>query len=351
MPRLPKPTIPWRFRSSVSCNEATDLDHRARILFEIKQSMTVNATGWTDSTGASVSPTAAWNVVASSDSITADGSDRWPNIGSLVWGTDPAAHSWIVLEHPNLFGAGLPGQICFDCSQSAAAQRSAALGVFVSRQGFNVGAPVVTTRPTAPDELQILPTNGTTVTAPWQGPATNDAAHQTGRLHFMMSDDARYVRWFIARSGVCIGMGDMFPVPDYDIATEWNRPRMTMVYSFDADLERLTWDNARADTTFVYRGSDGVIGDFLANHECPQSTGADTASVNQPAITFNNAYGLRAIGLAGQPPLSGAFAGVPDQWWGNALVRNQTFPSDASRQFVQFGDRLTPWDRSIPLFS
>lgn len=352
MPRLPTPMIAWRFRSNVICNQATDLLHRAEILFQIKQSMAALEAGWTDKDGALAAPASSWSVVASSDSIAADGTDRWASKANLVWATDPAAHSWIVLKHSTFFGAGSQLQVCFDCSQSGAGVRNAALGVAFSKAGFNVGAPVVTTRPTAPDERVVLVTNGDTTTAPWQGPATNDAAHQAGRLHFLMSDDGRYVRWFIARTGATIGRGDLILNSDYDMATEWDIPALFCVYSFDSDVERMTADLARSDATHVYYGKDGLaVGDFTSRLEFAASTTSDTISANQPAISFSGAYGLRSIGLAGVAPLSGSFAAVPDLWWGNAVTRNQTFPGDSSNQFTQFGDLLCPWDRSVPKFS
>ena len=100
-----------------------------------------------------------------------------------------------------------------------------------------------------------------------------------------------------------------------------------------------------------YKGTDTAVGDFTAASSSPQSLGADTSIVDEPAISFNGAWGLGAIGLVGVAPMAGGFAGIPDQWWGNVAVRGQGFPGDASNQFVQIGDMITPWNRSTLLTS
>lgn len=351
MPRLPTPAITWRFRNNESMTAPDALLHRARMMLEIKESMIVNNTGWTDGDGAAVSPSSAWTVRASSDSITADGTDRWSAQSDIVWDTSGSAHSWIVLNHPNFFAAGVALEVLFDCSQFSAAENNAVIGVFFSMAGFDLGAPTVTNRPTALDEREVLPQDGTLATAPWQGPATVDAAHRAGRLNVHMSDDARYVRWYIYRGGNCVGRGDLFPVDDYDRATEWSCPALMQVYGRNGDVEINLWSLYRTGDGSVYQGTDTLVGDFEAMASSPQSTVSDTSVVDEAAISFNGAWGLGAIGLVGVAPLSGAFAGVPDQWWGNVAVRGQGFPGDASNQFVQIGDMITAWNRSTLLTS
>ena len=197
MPRLPTPAITWRFRNNESVPAGDALLHRARMMLEIKESMIVNNTGWTDGDGAAASPSSVWVVVASSDSVAADGTDRWSEIADVVWDTSGSAHSWVVLRHPNFFEAGVQLEVLFDCSQDSAAENNAAIGVFMSMVGFNVGAPSTLNRPTAADEREVLREDGTVANAPWQGPTTVDAPHRSGRLNVHMSEDARYVRWFI----------------------------------------------------------------------------------------------------------------------------------------------------------
>lgn len=361
MARLPTPQIPWRFRVNVSASGADALIHRQMLLFEIKQTMIGNAT-YTDGQGAVATLSTPWTVLASSDAASAVLADRWDAFTDLVWDTNGTAHAWAVLEHPNLFGAGLPGQVLFDCSQADAAQNNAAMGVFFSRAGFGLGAPTTTNRPTAADEVTVLAADGRAVgipRSPWQGPVLNDGPHRVGRLHVMISDDGRYVRWAIYRSvagdpDACVGVGDLFPVPDYDLVSEWDMPALMQVWSLGTDTECNTWALARSDGSMTYKGRDTLaIGAFEANLQSWQSTVADTSSVDLGAIGFFGAgsIGLAPIGLAGVAPLVGSFAAIPDMWWGRTATRNEQLPADGSRQFSQIGDRLYPWDRTVMLVS
>jgi hypothetical protein len=179
MPRLPKPAIAWRFRNNLSTTETTDLEHRARLLFEIKEAILGNGTGWTDGSGIASSPASGWTVLASSDSVAADTTDRWLAISDIVWETSGVAHSWILFEFRDYVTAGVDLQLLIDCSQINGTQRNAAIGVFISRAGFNVGAPSILNRPTAVDETQVLPQDGSTTTAPWR--AVSCAASRGGR--------------------------------------------------------------------------------------------------------------------------------------------------------------------------
>ena len=350
--RLPTPQITWRFRANLSTSEDSDQEHRARMVFELKQSLVNLATGWTDSSGASSVLSGTWAVVASSDGVAADATDRWAAIDDLVWETNGTAHSWIVLRYVDYFGSGNNLEMLIDCSQSSAAQRHAAIGVYISTSAFNVGTPSILNRPTATEEVAILAADGSVSTSPWQGPATNDENHRVGRLHIMASTDLRYFRWFVYRGSACVGRGDLFPLDDYYSTSDWHMPCLFQIWSIGTDVECNTWALHRSDADSAYVGRDRTAGNFTARAQCLTATSSDTASVDSAANTFTGGYGFSPIGLDAEGVAAGApFAAIPDQWWGNASQRAASWPADGSNQFVQLGDMITQWNRSTLLTS
>ncbi len=351
MSHLPSITSSWRFRVNIATAEADAATHRQRLLFEIARSWLWLGTGWTDSAGASANMSSPpWRVDTSSDGVAYEGTNRWEDLGDLVWASDGVAHSCMQLVHPTYFGADAPLYVLFDCTEDSALA-NATLGIYVSRTGFGEGS--VTTRPTAADEIEIKPTDGTLANAAWQGGTTGvEDDDRTGRLHFMMSSDGRFVRVIICRLGVCVAFWDLVYDENYDEDTEWTHPVAMAVISNDSAAEVLDYDNLGTETwaRYVSRDDTNVAGVFYLVME--MVVVGTTRVVDMPAITMGGYSGLHPIGLAAVAPASGAGASIMrDAWWGRTALAGQSMPSDASAQFTQFGIIMVPWNRSVALFA
>lgn len=125
-----------------------------------------------------------WTVVSSSDSVTADNTDRWLDEGDLVFRVlGGGVHSWIVLQQANvnpLF------QVCFALSNILASDPNRQhLWIVVSpAAGFTGGT--ITDRPTATDEVEIN-TEGSS----WLGSMTTGV---DTRLSCIQSSDGQCTR-------------------------------------------------------------------------------------------------------------------------------------------------------------
>lgn len=353
MPTLPAISRSWRYRVNVDATEASDTAHRATLALLLKQSLVGAGTGWTDSNGSSVAAPTAWSVVASSDSVTANASDNWVDAGDLVWDTDPDAHSWIVFRHANYFGTSDPLFLLLDLSEASAATRGGTMGVYLSRVGFDLTTPVVTTRPVATDEVAVIVTNGTMTTAAWQGSDTNDEDHRTGRFHFVMSDDGRAFWVAICRLSTCTAFWDLYRLDEW-LDTSVSIPVAMAVMSRDADTELLTWANIQTQTYMHYVSRDSTIGGlYRARMAIPVATGSNTSVTAMAACNLGGvgSSGLSAIDVQGITPAAGLVGTLVDMWAGRAANAGLHYPDDGSRTFVQLGVIARPWNGSQVLLT
>lgn len=339
---LPELTVTWRHRVNISCTEDTDLEHRQRLLFEIVRSILGLGSGWTDGSGTAIaSMSSPWEVHSSSDSVADDATNRWEDITDLVWAAEGVAHSWIVLVHQDYFGTDVPLYMLINCSQGGA-HRNATLGVYLSRNVFGENEGGVTDRPTATEEIEVLPSDGSMATAPWQGVDTNDEDHRVGRLHCWLSDDGRCFRAIICRNGVDVAYWDLFGDANYDVDT-WSVPAIMTVASLDSDESFLIWDNLQNVGWFKTRDDVTVAAAFSLD---PTMTiyGSVTPITELPAISCGGESGWDSIKLAARTPGAGLFSAIPDMWWGRSAEVDATFGDDGT--FQQFTNIVVPWNGS-----
>lgn len=357
------PTIPqeenlrynWRFRVNLDVFQETDLLHRAMTLFEIKTSIVGGGTGWTDRGGASITMTSPWSVVASSDGVAASASDRWVDNGDLVWATSPTARSWCLLRHDDYFGTSDPLELLIECSQASSTTRNATVGLFLSRDGFDVSSPSTTARPTATDEIEVCDDNGDMTNAAWIGSDTNDEDHRFGRLHFLMSDDGRAIIIAFCRDGACVAFWHLFRMDEW-MSTSMSHPVAMMVASSDTDANQLNWTDFAAtnDNCQWYTRDDTVSGVARMRAQMPVSTASNTAASALVACNFGGgAYDpFLHIPLCGAAGVTGTtLPAVPDLWWTRAASDGESFPGDSSRQFQIFGIVVVPWNGSVAVLS
>lgn len=344
--------LDWVYRVNISATEGTTLIHRQRLALEIKTNIIGGGAGWTDGSGIGVSPPNVWSVVASSDSVAADGSDRWNNLDDLVWDTTVSARSWCVLRHADYFGLADPLEILLDCSE-AANHDNATLGIYISRAGFGVGAPSTTARPTATDEVKVNVEGGTPATASWQGGAVVDGNHRAGIIHFMMTSDGMNINIFICRMGACPAWWSLFRMEEW-VDTSVTIPAALMVMSDDVDVNIITWPRFQSEDYAQWNASDTGIGGAFTMRPYMQVEGSGDSEASSKAasnIGGITTSGFHPVQLHGNAPASGTIATVPDLWWGRAALDTESYPGDGSAIFQQFGVAIVPWNGSPALFS
>lgn len=340
---MPLPTLSrtWLHRVNLSCTEDTDTAHRQRLLFEIVQTILGLGTGWTDASGTSITPSSPWETYSSSDAVTVDDTNRWVDLGDLVWAADGIAHSWWVGVHEDFYGVGVPCYILIDCTQGGS-HRNATLGIYIAPNPFGEGS--TTTRPTAADEVEILPTDGSMTTAPWQGPATADEDHRVGYLHAWLSSDGRCFRFIICRGGVDVALWDLFRDADYE-TDNWTQPMAFMVASHNADTAIATVANFEAGGLCRWWSRDdrNVEDRFPLMPTVPYVDGDPTTALS--AISMSGASGFGAMQLAAVTPAAGLASAPVDLWWGRSAQADAQYGDD--RTFTAFSDIVVPWNTSI----
>lgn len=345
---LPTLLKTWRFVPNVLVSEVDDLTMRAELMFQIKRRLTGNSAGdWT------TPPSAFWVVVSSSDSVTADATDRWLDNGDLVWAAEASPHSWILLRRVDYFGVGDHLEWLISLNGTS---RNGGIGSFMTRNnggtftGFSGGT--TTARPSSLQEVQLRPDNGATASVSgWMG--LDSATPTTRRFHVLASSDGQEWRVLFCTGGNCVALwsfGQLVEPPALDDTgvAGWDFPVAALVYALDSDAELLTVSNFN-DTS---GDSHYAIGELNtpSTHLAHVGTLALTTDEFVIRMVANNSFD-GSVPFTSQPLIldtdqvrSGLMGYVKDQWWG--LQLNNTaddYPDDASRQFVQASSWIFPW--------
>lgn len=282
--------------------------------------------------------TLPWTVVGSSNSVAAglDGTDRWTAATNLVWHNAGSAHSWIVLKQT---GLASNFQLLLDCDANGGGSGSAtSLRILVSYSaGFTGGT--TTARPTATDEHQLG-------LASW---CTGTTTPFSSAVHVMQSTDGQGTRVFIARNNLVSTFWafERLATP----ATGWSIP----VVSFVRGATNTTTD---APTYAVF--NDAANGYF--RHGSTNYTGYITSegSITSMLGEQFNVYPNDIDGFWPFFPMGfasttvgarGRHGALVDMYWGvqDALVNGTSFPNDGTKQWVQLGHMVFPWNGTSPL--
>ena len=349
---MPAPSVinTWRFNVSQSVSGASPAAMRQSLLLALVNSL-LGSGSWTDASGVASSVTTPWDVVSSSDSVTASAVNHWDSASDLVWAAEGVAHSWIVLRNPNFFGTSNPLYMLINCNPSGT--QNATIMMSFSRAGYTGGS--ITARPTATDEHIVRPVAGSVTTAGWQGD-DNSSGSLSMRLHVMMTDDGRKVKVAMTRSSVCIAFWDLFDI-DQDEAG-WSEPYAFVIHSEDftvgAEVEVISYTNVSSDATFnFYAREQGGVGDFRLEHMIPHagSYGVGASIMGSSLNGFNGRWMPMPILLRGVAPAAVApLAVIPDMWWARAAEGTGSpmrDPDIEENRYMQFGCYITPWNNSV----
>lgn len=350
----------WQFQGNqiVTSKGSVVLDCQA-LMFALKQSMK-GAGVWTDSTGAGVASAGNWVVRSSCDGSGGAGSfgnndnvDRWVASTNLIWGNAAVNHSWAVLEQSGIPGAVGNFQVCIDLNQTGV-QQNATIAVSPSA---NFLAGTATARPTAADETVIINT------AAWGGAAaTNNTA-----LHVLKTNDGKSTRIIALRSSSNATGPYTVMFWDFELPvaiTAWTNPWAAVALGASAGFPAShvdtvanlgaafsTFSRTPGGTNFASKWTDeGTQQHALVT----DSYGSD---VGQVCLGFDDTAPMLGIGLwsatvnargrngklvdirAGLQPIGAALSSMC----------GKTYPSTGTlRQWVQFGDYIHPWNRSLP---
>lgn len=350
---MPMPTLvkTWQFNVNQALAIAADQTASMKnYLYALKQSFISFASN-------------PWEVVRSSNGVTASDSDLWTGTGAINFSfTLPSggasARSWIVLKNPNI--GGVNGfQILLDCIMSNGVSW---MGLFCSPgAGFTGGT--ATARPTASDirQLQTNIDHGVSSNPNWC--YTNSSPGWTGniamRLHAMMSTDGKCTRILLTdnqggtpRCTFAAIFDELLNVPDgvNPLAKQWlasnaSNVLSNMFYSSGIEGQNLDFDIGGQPTRGTTIAENAIFTQTFANeisNEWPMAP-LSAAIYNQVIATAGN-LGIVTPGVLGRV---GDFA---DLWWGSSGVASlDTYPGDGSNQFMQFQQLILPWNGSAPL--
>ena len=328
---LPTVTKTYQYNvNNVNYAAATDTENFQRVLLALKNALI----------GFGTLP---WTVVGSSNSSTAamDASDRWSTFTNLVWNTSAAARSWIVLKNT---GLAANFQMLLALTSNSASNEYAMDIVVSPSAGFTGSS--TTARPTATDEVVMRSGSGG---LSWIGNfATNGF---TTIHHVMKSTDGEVTRWVICNANNVVSFFSIEKAADP--VTGWTVPVVTTsVLNTTTTVDHPTYANlndlATSTTGFL---STTAIPLFWTSEGFIAATNGEQLNVVPNEIS--NEWMLGPVGLVSTTVgKRGRHGRLYDIWWTSTLQQTgMTFPNDATRTFVAFGDIAIPWNGTIPVIS
>lgn len=272
-----------------------------------------------------------WSVYYScgGSSITAgtagDGIDRWGADSHVGWG---ASKSWIVLKNatvsPNF-------QVCISCVGTS----GETINLVVSKSaGFTGGTTAA--RPTATDEI-ILINAGT-----WGCGNTTDYNYV---LHGMMSTDGYCTRIIINDAGKSSLLW-LFESPT-SVISSWTEPCIAYApASAVVATDNITNSNLTGNAYAKAKIGTSAVSMYMTC-ESRNNIALNTLPLfNDIASEFP----MYPIGLESETAGNkGRHGRLMDLYFGTVGMPNGTsYPSDGTRQFVQFGSLIFPWNGTVP---
>lgn len=262
-----------------------------------------------------------------------DGTDRWVTAADVQTRQNSTTLpiSWIVLDLANMGGAELL------MSYNAAAQQG--FSFYFSPGGNYAAAGTPTHKPTAADEVtigagvSIMSTSG-----------TNDRLWSTG----VASDGSAL--WFgIAEAGAWTAFCVLQTITSRLATPAWHSPAVagfivgTQVGHSGAFG---VWGTARPACRINPGAAVNVAGFFGSEGYKTQIAGAAMANVAELQGGGHNIYPVSL--WSETATVRGAVGNWVDLWCGNVGANDgDTYPNDATRQFIQVSDFILPWDGSV----
>ena len=284
----------------------------------------------------------AWTVRGSSNGASAwglDNVDRWAADVNLIWANAGTNHSWIVLKNTAL-GANV--EVCIDLRSTTPSRIDVVMSYAAPFAGGSLSA-----RPTsAGDEIYLT-----------QGATTGYAYHNLGDnvtfdcvWHVLHSTDGQATRIFVSKYDNTCAMWANFdkvknPASGWtvpvvgcwlDAGTSKNNGNPQFVALNDFAFQ---YGRQAATSITLYSTSEGLYASMV---------GEERYSYND----ISNEWALTPVGLASETPNArGRHGTLYDLYWGSIYRQpGDTWPDDTSRQFIQVGHLVVPWNGTVPQF-
>lgn len=295
--------------------------------------------------GFSVNP---WTVAGSAsfdDLVGAmDATDRWDSIDDIRW-TDNTGNnrSWIVLEN-----SALGIQFLFDCvTINNFDGATASCWVAPTSDPFTGGA--INARPTSASEVEILDYTQSNAGAWGLGLENNTV--RTYIVHAMHSEDGIATRIIIMQNGVPTGWWFFDRIESQVAAMTY--PWLARVRAGSSDNTSTAIDFAAtvfAQQTFGAR-DDGVgTGYYMATlyNNLANASGANLVGTSNP---FDGRITLWPLAICSESPAWEGFFGEIYDLFIQDLAPGYTgrgYPA-SSREWMQFGELVFPWNGDAPI--
>lgn len=306
----------------------------------------------------------AWSVKLSSDSSTAGAGDNWSTIADLFYRREDLSgvFSWIVLANTTMDVEIYIGLETENGTEGGEWRVIASRPTLSGGSGFTGGT--TTARPTASDE-QVLADPTFTLGQPGWG--HNDPVGRDWVWHTMVSDDDEVTRVLICRDSEvrCWWFVERIQNP----VSGMSSPELAMAFrpgttnsntaGLATCLHTQYMDGVGPSGSHYVGSSPLLLSDGFINYGpwfYLTGEGFSNDALGQNFAVANQVDGnwdFSPVGLASLTPgFIGRHGEMFDMWWGSEAVNTgDTYPSDSSRQFVQFGDLIFPWDGSVPVIA
>lgn len=340
-----------------------------------------SALSWTDGSGAGAAAPTLWTPESECDSVSFGNNDQVEHVvdnTDVILGNN-SARTWSVLKHANS-----PIQLLFNANGFGAGNwEQIREGIFrFSYNGFgaaNGGADGnTTTIPTATDHrsfhaLDALGFSTLTATSRWVGDLTAATQHV---VHHMCSADGTVWRVLVFRNGFCCGRFD-FDTPRDPVVVDpngtphtWNsqdQPYLIQFQGMNADgtanrvLQHSNMTNAVKQWASTMSNEVSSITDAevelsISGEQLRNGSKEEGDRFSPVPSSFDSSRPLLPIGLWGE---TGSYTGRAgrrtDVWLGHdtdfGVAEGDTYPADASHQFIAVSTEVYPWNGSVPLVS
>lgn len=329
---LPTLTKTWNFNVNQTFTSSSTIESVRNLYFNIKQSLQ-NSGGW--------------QVIASSNGSVANTNDNWISTSSLNWPSG-GARSWIILKHPTN-----NSQFLMDLINSGAGWPS--LASYYSRNGWNVSGALSTSSLPSPID------SGDSNTIFSNGNYIFDSLTFNFVLHYMYSSDGYCHRMIVYSSDVPIFFITLdTPETSYNASWAPTSPQPSTAMVIHPGFPTFGIVNVMTLANFYtnpyMKTRVGPVGSTAAQNI---SLYLSAEAYNTTLLTnglqipndFTSEYPMLETGLVSTTaPYVGKIGKLSDLWFGvTNFTGSPTYPNDNTRQFVQHGILITPWNGSVML--
>jgi len=327
--------------------------------------------------------TNGWTVRRSSNSSTVANSDLWASLGNLAYnygynGNSSYPRSWIVLRAPSALGSAYDLFLACSSPNGGGSSGCGDLLIKVCQAGYNLDGNTYT-HPTAVGTDQYLCRYGSSDGGNHggrYGVGRYDWGY-TYRLHMMCTSDQKQFRIVICCNGYAQGIWIFERLDTVEAPTVWTEP---VIANIAAIGNINTSDNQGASNNDPFIAGSTQYSSAWQAGWCKSNIGRALINGQAVGIYFSSEYiasdpmavqyGVRneltntwpmypvgvAVGDSGRRGHQGMMtdmwmgaAGISNHnagnsWWG--VLDGETYPSDGSRKFVQFGNLIMPWTGS-----